>query len=104
MPSLKPPSNHQLPVSPAPPTGSGCRAILLKRFMQPATPPDDAYAHVGSIVTNLTRLKEARCVLLQPGRGLLSALQVMSLPPVGCPGCHMLHLQNVMPCVMASHV
>ena len=79
VPACVPPCSCQPSNSPASHTGApGCRAILLKRFMQPAIPPDDAYAHVGSILTNLTRLKEARCVLLQPGRGLLSALQVLS--------------------------
>ena len=58
-----------------------CRAILLKRFMQPPQPPGDAFAHVGSILVNLTRLKAARTLLLQPGRGLLGALQTQLHSP-----------------------
>lgn len=50
------------------------RAVLLKRFMQQPEPLGDPFAHVASILVNLTRLRAARSLLLQPGRGLLGAL------------------------------
>lgn len=53
-------------------------AVLLKKFVSsgialcPGEP--DPYEHVASVLTNVTRIKEARALLLQPGRGLLQAL------------------------------
>ncbi|KAG2501293.1 hypothetical protein HYH03_001093 [Edaphochlamys debaryana] len=53
-------------------------AVLLKKFvtsgvtLSPGEP--DPYEHVASVLTNVTRLPEARKLLLQPGRGLLAAL------------------------------
>lgn len=35
---------------------------------------DDTYEHVATILPNVTRLVAGRCLLLQPGRGLLTAL------------------------------
>lgn len=54
------------------------RAVLLKKFVMSGVMWEegqaDPYEHVASIVTNVTRLKEGRELLLQPGRGLLQAL------------------------------
>ncbi|EFJ52357.1 hypothetical protein VOLCADRAFT_103022 [Volvox carteri f. nagariensis] len=53
-------------------------AVLLKKFVVGGItlcPNDpDPYEHVASVLTNVTRLREARLLLLQPGRGLLQAL------------------------------
>ncbi|GIL71830.1 hypothetical protein Vretifemale_2301 [Volvox reticuliferus] len=55
-----------------------CRAVLLKKFVVAGITncpgDDDLYEHVASVLTNVTRLREARLLLLQPGRGLLQAL------------------------------
>lgn len=56
------------------------RAILLQRFVMSGVAytgegdEEDPYEHVASILTNVSRLKEARVLLLQPGRGTLQAL------------------------------
>ncbi|GLC41216.1 hypothetical protein PLESTB_001526000 [Pleodorina starrii] len=53
-------------------------AVLLKKFVVGGItlcPGDaDPFEHVASVLTNVTRLPEARRLLLQPGRGLLQAL------------------------------
>jgi hypothetical protein len=52
-----------------------CRAVLLKMFMVSGVTlspgEEDPVAHVAGIITNVTRLKEGRQLLLQPGRGLV---------------------------------
>lgn len=55
-----------------------CRAVLLKKFVMsgislPGPGQEDPWEHVAPILTNVTRLKEGRALLLQPGRGLLHA-------------------------------
>ncbi len=51
------------------------RAVLLKKFVMSgfswSEGDEDPYAHVAAILTNVTRMKAARELLLQPGRGLL---------------------------------
>ncbi|GAB4814226.1 hypothetical protein N2152v2_001272 [Parachlorella kessleri] len=50
-------------------------AMLLKLFLGPVLPGQpDPYAHVATILPNVTRFREGRRLLLQPGRGLLPAL------------------------------
>lgn len=56
-----------------------CRAILLQRLVMSGVTyagedQEDAYEHVAPILTNVSRLKEARVLLMQPGRGTLQAL------------------------------
>lgn len=49
--------------------------MLLKLFTMSAltlSPGElDAYEHTAAVLTNVTRLKQGRALLLQPGRGLL---------------------------------
>ncbi|KAL6780249.1 FAM203 family protein [Auxenochlorella protothecoides] len=49
-------------------------ATLLKLFLQPVVGSEDTYEHVATILPNVTRLAAGRQLLLQPGRGLLTAL------------------------------
>jgi cold shock CspA family protein len=49
------------------------RAILIQRFLQPSS-TEDTFAHVATVLPNVTKLKAGRRVLLEPGRGTLSAL------------------------------
>ncbi|KAG2448786.1 hypothetical protein HYH02_006138 [Chlamydomonas schloesseri] len=53
-------------------------AVLLKKFVVGGITlgpgESDPFEHVASVLTNVTRLKEGRQLLLQPGRGLLAAL------------------------------
>eukprot|EP00798_Chlamydomonas_sp_ICE-L_P011519 gene11519-34233_t len=53
-------------------------AVLLKKFVMGGVMwspgEEDTYNHVALILTNVTRLKEGRKLLLEPGRGLLQAL------------------------------
>ena len=52
-----------------------CRAVLLKLFMaKPKPDAPDKYQHIAAILTNVTRLKPGRAMLLEPGRGLLTVL------------------------------
>lgn len=51
--------------------------MLLKRFVVAgvnwAPDTEDAYEHVSNILVNVTRFKEGRVLMLQPGRGILQA-------------------------------
>lgn len=49
----------------------------------------DKYQHIAAILTNVTRLKPGRAMLLQPGRGLLTVLvaQAQSANLVRRQGC-----------------
>jgi hypothetical protein len=53
-------------------------AILIKKFVNSGIMweegKDDPYEHIAAVLTNVTRLKQGRTLLLQPGRGLLQAL------------------------------
>ncbi|KAL3132076.1 hypothetical protein ABBQ32_008686 [Trebouxia sp. C0010 RCD-2024] len=50
-------------------------AVLLKLFMAPKKPDQaDKYEHIAAILTNVTRLKAGRSLLLEPGRGFIQAL------------------------------
>ena len=53
-------------------------AILIKKFVTSGIMweegQDDPYGHIAAVLTNVTRLKQGRTLLLQPGRGLLQAL------------------------------
>lgn len=53
-------------------------AILIKKFENSGIMweegTDDPYEHIAAVLTNVTRLKQGRTLLLQPGRGLLQAL------------------------------
>ena len=52
-----------------------CRAVLLKLFMRATKPEEpDKYEHIAAILTNVTRLKPGRAMLLEPGRGFIEAL------------------------------
>lgn len=50
---------------------------------------EDPYEHIASVLTNVTRLRRGREVLLQPGRGLLQALtqQLRSISTIRRRGC-----------------
>ena len=48
---------------------------MLKLFMAPKKPEQaDKYEHLAAILTNVTRLKAGRSLLLEPGRGFIQAL------------------------------
>ena len=48
---------------------------MLKLFMRPTkTSQPDTFEHIAAILTNVTRLKAGRGLLLEPGRGFLEAL------------------------------
>lgn len=69
---------------------SSCSAVLLKLFLAPVGAEEtDTYAHVATILPNVTRFKEARQVLLEPGRGTLGALasQLRSASELRRRGC-----------------
>ena len=52
-----------------------CRAVLLKLFMAGSKSGEaDKMEHIAAILTNVTRLKAGRAVLLEPGRGFIEAL------------------------------
>ncbi len=52
-----------------------CRAVLLKLFMAGSKAGEaDKMEHIAAILTNVTRLKPGRALLLQPGRGFIEAL------------------------------
>ncbi len=54
-----------------------CRAVLLKWFVVSAMSlmgsegEEDTYEHIALVLTNVTRRRKGRELLLQPGRGLL---------------------------------
>ena len=49
--------------------------MLLKLFMAQQKPDQaDKYEHIAAILTNVTRLKAGRSLLLEPGRGFIQAL------------------------------
>lgn len=51
------------------------RAVLLNLFMAPEKSDQvDKFEHIAAILTNVTRLKLGRSLLLEPGRGLIEAL------------------------------
>ena len=51
------------------------RAVLLNLFMAPRKPDQaDKFEHIAAILTNVTRLKLGRSLLLEPGRGFIQAL------------------------------
>lgn len=79
--TLPPPLTPSLLRQPLPP-----RAILLKKFMMSGVNwvegQEDPFEHVAGILTNVTRLPQARQLLLQPGRGLLQLL----VAQLRCPG------------------
>lgn len=52
------------------------RAVLLEWFTSPSlsTGSSDAYQYIAMVLMNLTRLKPARQLLLEPGRRFLAAL------------------------------
>ncbi|KAG1679930.1 hypothetical protein FOA52_006994 [Chlamydomonas sp. UWO 241] len=63
-------------------------AVLLKKFMlsgmnygMTGAGTDDPFEHVASVLTNVTRLKAARLLLLQEGRGLLQVLVAQLASP-----------------------
>ena len=53
-------------------------AILIKKFVMTGVMweegKEDSYEHIAAVMTNVTRIKQGRMLLLQPGRGLLQAL------------------------------
>ncbi|CAL8460767.1 g298 [Coccomyxa elongata] len=49
-------------------------AVLLRRFLDSAGEQPDPHDHTALVLTNITRLKEGRKLLLEPGRGMLQAL------------------------------
>lgn len=52
-----------------------CRAVLLKLFMREAKlGQPDKFEHIAAVMTNVTRLKAGRALLLEPGRGFMEAL------------------------------
>lgn len=52
-----------------------CRAVLLKLFMAGSKSGEaDKMEHIAAILTNVTRLKPGRALLLEPGRGFIEAL------------------------------
>ncbi len=52
-----------------------CRAVLLKLFMAGSKSGEaDKMEHIAAILTNVTRLKPGRALLLEPGRGFIQAL------------------------------
>jgi hypothetical protein len=61
--------------------------MLLKAFVTSAVTllPDqpDPYEHIAALLTNATRLKAGRQMLLQPGRGTLQALAAQLQPGCG---------------------
>lgn len=51
------------------------RAVLLNLFMAPQKSDQaDKFQHIAAILTNVTRLKLGRALLLEPGRGFIQAL------------------------------
>lgn len=51
------------------------RAVLLNLFMAPLKSDQaDKFEHIAAILTNVTRLKLGRSLLLEPGRGFIQAL------------------------------
>ena len=67
-------------------------AMLLNLFVAPAPSTDkDAYAHVATILPNVTRIYVGRKLLLQPGRGLLGVIasQLRSKSELRRRGCAM---------------
>jgi len=60
-------------------------AVLLKRFVVSgvnwAPNVEDPYEHVSNILVNITRFKEGRVLLLQPGRGILQVLAAQLKAP-----------------------
>lgn len=77
---------HTLPPPLTPSLLRQPRAILLKKFMMSGVNwvegQEDPFEHVAGILTNVTRLPQARQLLLQPGRGLLQLL----VAQLRCPG------------------
>ena len=52
-----------------------CRAVLLKLFMAKTKDDQpDKMEHIAAILTNVTRLKTGRVMLLEAGRGFIQAL------------------------------
>ncbi|KAK9846461.1 hypothetical protein WJX81_004401 [Elliptochloris bilobata] len=49
-------------------------AVLLRRFLDSAGAQPDAFEHVALVLTNATRSRAARELLLEPGRGVAAAL------------------------------
>lgn len=66
-----------------------CRGILLGRFLEPVDGPQDPYAYVAHIMTNVTRIQKGRDIVLEPGRGFLQALvsQIQSPSAIRRQGC-----------------
>ncbi len=48
--------------------------MLLKRFVDSRDEVPDPYQHMALVLTNLTRQKSGRQLLLEPGRGTFTAL------------------------------
>lgn len=71
------PATSSLPACAALPATSR-RALLLQMFVKSAVTlmpgQPDPYQHIGSLLTNASRLQAGRQLLLQPGRGFLQAL------------------------------
>ena len=57
------------------------RAVLLRRFMDSREEQPDPYQHMALVLTNLTRQKSGRQLLLEPGRGTFSALATQLSAP-----------------------
>ena len=51
-----------------------CSAVLLKRFVDSRDEVPDPYQHMALVLTNITRQKSGRQLLLEPGRGTFSVL------------------------------
>jgi hypothetical protein len=64
--------------APLDPLFSPRSAVLLKKFVLSGIDwqegREDPYEHVAGILTNVTRLRQARLMLLEPGRGLMPVL------------------------------
>lgn len=54
--------------------------MLLRRFLDSAGGEPDAWEHVALVLTNATRSRAARELLLEPGRGVLGALAAQLSP------------------------
>lgn len=66
------------------------RAVLLNLFMAPQKSDQaDKFEHIAAILTNVTRLKLGRSLLLEPGQGFIQALvaQLKSVNLLRRQGC-----------------